>query len=292
MRHFNHHIGDYAAATQHLSFVEDAAYHRMMRLYYQTEKPLLSDLKGLARLLGARTKEEKEAVATIANEFFTLESDGWHQRRCDAEIARYQEKSQKASEAGRKGGRPRRTDKPLENKETTEADASPPETERSPDQKPTTQPSTLNPQPVTKDHDAAAASESPVAARVPDDLAPPVFLDRSVDQALAGWSALAAELQIPDVGFLNTDRRSALHARLHEVGGIDGWRLALDRVREAEFFREPDGTPKRWLNLGWLLKPENFTGLMEGRYAERRDTRTGLDANLAALAEFGREGPG
>ena len=171
MRHFNHHIGDYAAATQHLSFVEDAAYHRMMRLYYQTEKPLLSDLKALARVLGARTKEEKEAVATVANEFFTLEADGWHQRRCDAEIERYREKSFRASEAGRKGGRPRRNSKPLENNETGKADASKSESEPIANEKPTTQPSTLNPQPISKKENLAERSRpvAEAASQPPDD---------------------------------------------------------------------------------------------------------------------------
>jgi hypothetical protein len=112
-------------------------------------------------------------------------------------------------------------------------------------------------------------------------------LDRSVDQAFAGWAALAAELAIPDVGFLNTDRRSALHARLHEIGGLQHWPDVLGRIRDAEFFREPDGTPKRWLNLGWLLKPENFTGLMEGRYAERHDTHQGPTDSAAPTVHDG-----
>jgi hypothetical protein len=111
-----------------------------------------------------------------------------------------------------------------------------------------------------------------------------------VDEAFALWSSLASDLQIPDTGFLNGDRRAALHARLHEIGGVDGWALALEKVRVAEFFFDPGGKPKRWLNLGWLLKPENFTGLMEGRYAERHtEPASGLDA---ALAELGRAGAG
>ncbi len=112
MRYFKHHIGDYAAATQHLSFLEDAALHRMLRLYYQTENPLPGDLKALARLVGARSEEEKEAVATIAGEFFTLEEDGFHQRRCDAELAGHRERTLKASEYGKRGGRPAKTEKP------------------------------------------------------------------------------------------------------------------------------------------------------------------------------------
>lgn len=91
MNYYEHHIGDYAEATAHLTFVEDAAYSRMIRKYYAAEKPLPADVQVIQRLLCARTKKEKEAIVTILNEFFTLEEDGWHNARCDAEIARYRE---------------------------------------------------------------------------------------------------------------------------------------------------------------------------------------------------------
>lgn len=96
MNYYEHHIGDYAEATAHLSFVEDAAYSRLIRKYYAQEKCLPPELKAVQRLIGARTKEEKEAVQTVLEEFFVLESDGWHQARCDEEIARYQDKQLKA----------------------------------------------------------------------------------------------------------------------------------------------------------------------------------------------------
>jgi uncharacterized protein YdaU (DUF1376 family) len=91
MNYFEHHIGDYAEATAHLTFVEDAAYSRMIRKYYATEKPLPTDVKAVQRLVGARAKEEREAVATVLEEFFVLAEDGWHNARCDAEIARFRE---------------------------------------------------------------------------------------------------------------------------------------------------------------------------------------------------------
>lgn len=91
MNYYEHHIGDYAEATAHLTFVEDAAYSRMIRKYYATEQPLPADVCAVQRLLCARTKKEKEAIVTILNEFFVLEEDGWHNARCDAEIARYRE---------------------------------------------------------------------------------------------------------------------------------------------------------------------------------------------------------
>ena len=36
MNYFELHVGDYDAATAHLSMLEDAAYGRMLRVYYRT----------------------------------------------------------------------------------------------------------------------------------------------------------------------------------------------------------------------------------------------------------------
>lgn len=92
MNYYEHHIGDYAEATAHLSFVEDAAYSRLIRKYYASEKPLPAEIKSVQRLIAARTRDEKEAVQTILEEFFDLREDGWHNTRCDEEISRFQEK--------------------------------------------------------------------------------------------------------------------------------------------------------------------------------------------------------
>lgn len=91
MNYYEHHIGDYAEATAHLTFIEDAAYSRMIRKYYATERPMPADIKAVQRLVGARSKEEREAVESVLHEFFTLQADGWHQARCDADILRYQD---------------------------------------------------------------------------------------------------------------------------------------------------------------------------------------------------------
>ena len=93
MNYYDHHIGDYAEATSHLSFVEDAAYGRLIRKYYSTEKPLPKEISKVQRLVGAKTKEEKIAVSTVLEEFFILEEDGWHNKRCDEEIKKYLEGS-------------------------------------------------------------------------------------------------------------------------------------------------------------------------------------------------------
>ena len=98
MNYYKHHIGDYAAATAHLSILEDGVYSRLLRIYYRDEKPLPLDLKAVQRLVGARSKDEREAVQTVLEEFFTREDDGWHNRRADAEIAEAQDSQGGAEE--------------------------------------------------------------------------------------------------------------------------------------------------------------------------------------------------
>ena len=96
INYYEHHINDYAEATAHLTFVEDAAYGRMIRKYYALEKPLPAEIKAVQRLVGARTKDEREAVGTVLEEFFTLQDDGWHNARCDEEVEKFQSKQPNA----------------------------------------------------------------------------------------------------------------------------------------------------------------------------------------------------
>lgn len=110
MNYFKHHIGDYASATGHLSWLEDMAYTRLMRLYYRQEAPIPADLAQAARLIRATSKPERDALASVLTEFFTLEEDGWHNARCDAEIDVAKAKANVNQTVGKLGGRPRKTE--------------------------------------------------------------------------------------------------------------------------------------------------------------------------------------
>jgi len=105
MNYYQHHIGDYLIEAAHLSFVEDAAYSRLIRLYYGREQPFPADVTKVIRLSGARSKAEKAAVQTVLDEFFILQDDGWHSPRIDEEIERYQKNasSKKAAAEARWG---------------------------------------------------------------------------------------------------------------------------------------------------------------------------------------------
>ena len=110
MNFYKHHIGDYAAATSHLTWDEDMAYTRLLRVYYQHEKPIPSDLTQACRLARATTPAQKRAVKSVLEEFFALADDGWHQKRCDEEISAMQSRAEKNREIGKRGGRPKKTE--------------------------------------------------------------------------------------------------------------------------------------------------------------------------------------
>lgn len=96
MNYYAHHIGDFDQATAHLTACEDGIYSRLIRRCYATEKPLPAEVSAVQRLVRARTRDEKKAVADMLAEFFNLQADGWHQTRCDIELARYAVKQEKA----------------------------------------------------------------------------------------------------------------------------------------------------------------------------------------------------
>jgi len=101
MKYYQHNIGDYAADTAYLTLIENAIYTRLLRVYYRDEAPLPVDSAYIAKLIGLRTRKEKEALESVLPQFFTLEDDGWHNRRADEEIAAYYDKA----EAARKNGK-------------------------------------------------------------------------------------------------------------------------------------------------------------------------------------------
>lgn len=96
MNYYEHHLGDYMRDTAHLSMLEDGAYRRLMDVYYTREQPLPTALKDCCRLARAQSKPEREAVDAVLKEFFHQSPEGWRHKRCDEEIARYQEKKPSA----------------------------------------------------------------------------------------------------------------------------------------------------------------------------------------------------
>ena len=101
MHHYPHHVSDFKSATCHLTFVERALYRELLDLYYDTEQPLNPDFDKLARRVLATTDELRAVLQGLLEEFFKLQDDGWHNDRCDIELAAYLKKQEQQSLAGR-----------------------------------------------------------------------------------------------------------------------------------------------------------------------------------------------
>lgn len=123
MNYYSHHIGDFNNATIHLTEVEECMYHRALAWYYSNEKPLPKDKAQVYRYLRARTTATKHAVDAVLADFFTEQDDGWHQSRCDEEIAAYKEKAEIASKAGKASAAKRAEKSPTEDKPAVNANS-------------------------------------------------------------------------------------------------------------------------------------------------------------------------
>jgi uncharacterized protein YdaU (DUF1376 family) len=88
MNYYQYHIGDFNNATRHLTRLERSIYRDLLDLYYDTEKPLISDIKRLARLC-LIDSDSMDALDSVLSEFFTASDDGYSNKRADAEIEAY-----------------------------------------------------------------------------------------------------------------------------------------------------------------------------------------------------------
>ncbi len=141
MHYYRFNIKTYQAATAHLKPLEDLAYRRLIDYYMDTEKPIDYDLSRLARRLRTTVK----TIELILEEFFFLQSDGWHNEFCDAEIASYHAQAEKNKKNGQKGGRPRKASEALQTLENEnpvgyewDASGNPSESQKNPNKEPRT----------------------------------------------------------------------------------------------------------------------------------------------------------
>ena len=208
MNYYKFNIGDYAAATRHLTVLEHGAYRLLLDVYYTSEAQLPADTKVVARKAGARTQEEVEAVGVVLSEFFTLSDDGWHHARCDAEIAAFHAKAEVNRVVGKKGGRPRKQTQTVSGNNPQETQTvsgnNPQETQTVSGNNPQ-ETLTTNQEPLTNNHTPLTPQgAAPVGAegaektfpRLDDDLA---LIDTPVSSKAEAEAAAPIETQVADL---------------------------------------------------------------------------------------------
>ena len=98
MHYFQFEIKEWVSNTAHLSLEEEAIYLRLVNFYYDSEKPIPSDIEMISRKLRIANIQMTYA---ILHEFFTECESGFVHNRCNLEIAKYHAKSEQASRAGK-----------------------------------------------------------------------------------------------------------------------------------------------------------------------------------------------
>lgn len=94
MHYYTFHPKDYMSKTKFLEPMEDLAYRRMLDYQYLNESPLPTDVDEIAFLIDMRT--HSDSIAIVLRYFFDITDDGYINDRAEQEIAKYQEKSEKA----------------------------------------------------------------------------------------------------------------------------------------------------------------------------------------------------
>ena len=255
MNYYEHHIGDYAAATAHLSLVEDAVYSRMLRRYYLQEGPLPVEWRQVARLVGARTDDELKAVQDVLAEFFTLGDDGWHQKRADEDIAKFHVKAEKARASANA-----RWERPIV-KAGCERNANASETHNGRNALQT---------PDTRHQIEEEPKGSLSPADADDDRAPPC---PHTEIVALYHEHLPAN---PQVKVWDGERAKALRTRWREDPkrqSLDYWQRFFRHVAASPFLtgqvESRDG--RTFLaDLGWLVKKSNFIKVIEHKYHDRK----------------------
>ena len=249
MHHFQHHIGDYDSATTHLSWDEDMAYTRLLRAYYRNEKPLPNDIDAVCRIARARSKDERAAVQTVLEEFFTLFPNGWRNKRADVEIEKFQAKSAKAKSSANARWEEEKSNA-LAMRSHSDGNA--------------LAMLTANRQPLTANQESPQG-DSKVAA---------------LPEVAAAWNEIPG---VTHIRMMTKKRQAALKSRLADPTWVDDWKDGIERVRNSSFCC--GGGDTGWqADIDWFLKPDTLTKILEGKYDDR-DASPPVDDRLPYMTQ-------
>jgi uncharacterized protein YdaU (DUF1376 family) len=254
MHYYQFNIGDYASHTRHLDLDEDLAYRRLLDMYYLHERPLNVDSAVVAKQIGMR--EKVQVVQDVLNEFFQLGEEGWVNDRADKEIKHFHSKIQQASRAGKASAERRSS-------------------ARSTDVQPTNKQETINKNQLTVSKDTV---------RPPTGEPEEKKVQKLPGCDHKGILALYHETlpNLPTVEIWNDTRAGYLRQRWREVAldlskngpvshadMLAWWKQYFELVKGSKFLtgkKQQKDKPPFLADLEWIIKPLNFTKIIEGKY--------------------------
>lgn len=161
---------------------------------------------------------------------------------------------------------------------------------------------------------AAAHTNSGNSLSKPDGLdsegSPPDLFEDSqenktnlTEKAMAMWNEMAGEkipgteqTILPLASKPTAQRKSRIPARLRDCGGLEGWKVALEKVRASPYLL---GEVNGWkADLDFVLREDKFTKIMEGGFDDRKKPRGkpgavgGISAAMARIVDREHETAG
>lgn len=240
MHFYEFNIGDYAKKTQHLTNEEDLAYRRLLDLYYDTEKPVLSG--GLATL-SRRLRVSEESLKNVLNEFFP---DGKN-KHADEKIAAYHIYLLKQSENGKKGGRPKNQHVTITSENVSKPTDNPPLSQNNP----------VPSQPLT------TKPLNQLKALVPSDDG---RLPCPHEKIIETYHRILPTM--PSVRVWTEQRKKKLASRWREDESrqsLDYWERFFNYISKSDFLCGRTEKPFS-CDLEWIVNSANFVKIIEGRY--------------------------
>jgi len=100
---------------------------------------------------------------------------------------------------------------------------------------------------------------------------PSASKDTDGQEAVRLWNLVAEKFGLSKVQSFTESRKKKIKLRLKEIGGLDGWKMALIKVAESKFLT--GGNDSGWTaSFDFLLQPSSMARLMEGNYDNRKST--------------------
>jgi len=295
MHYYQHHIGDFDAATRHLTRIERSIYRDLIELYYSTERMLSLEIAQLARKIAARTEEEKSALIGILDEFFHETPGGWFHDRCEEELEKFRKSMSQASAAGKASAAARAARREAAISGISETTVQRPFNDRSTtvevpfndcsteDQREVNsvstnhKPSTRNQKPEEQKTTSSSGDDQAGQASDPDDirLCPVGTLVDLYHECMPNN---------PRVKVLNEARRGKIRQRWREAGvldcapfgystrsaGLAAWREFFTICAESAFLtgRAPaqPGKPPFVADIDFIMSPAGFAKTIENKY--------------------------
>jgi uncharacterized protein YdaU (DUF1376 family) len=244
LHYYQFNIGDYRRDTIHLTLIEHGIYRQLLDSYYLNEGPITKSEDELMRSLCVRNADEQEAFRRVVKEFF-IEVDGTLiHRGCDKVIDQFHRKSDSARASAMA-----RWDKKDANAMRTQCDGN----------------ATHNPIPITHNPIIKTSSGNGL-------------LPCPHEEIIGLFHKVLPEL--PEVRVWNQTRQGYLKARWRELvtehkwetkeQGLEWFEKFFTWVRASKFLmgKVParPGARAFECELEWLLRPNNWAKLIEGKY--------------------------